>query len=222
MVRYGNRWRETMSFQHDYTANDFIRIFGSEGYYETWHAHQNPEKEIVSFYLTPFFDLTQTAVEIGCGRGKWTAEYLSPNFKQVIAVDVIEHPSLLVQSNVSYLRVGDKDYSLTQIPDESVKFVWCFGVFCHFSLEARLEYLKSIRRILVNGGKACIMFPNWDNYDYFKNVEFPRAYIDIPYEAIHWFYGNDDMANEVSREAGFSTITNFMPFFRDTLLCLQK
>lgn len=116
-------------------------------------------QEIIDKAMAPWSG--SVAVEIGCGGGCWTRKLAALNGR-VYAVDTVPLPFRFVEngsaSNVEYFQVED-DGKLPFIADESVAFVWSHDVFCHFPFSLSQAYLRTIRRILVPGGRAVIMFP---------------------------------------------------------------
>ena len=136
------------------------------GYRENFEVYQKAtgatEEDIVSKCLRPYFDKTKTALEVGCGGGFWMERHLIPNFQHATGVDLLPELPIKVDCPYAYIEVGDRDYSLPGIPDNSIDFVWEFGVFCHMSVEAIQAYLASVYRVLKPGGRAVLYFSNTD------------------------------------------------------------
>lgn len=133
------------------------------GYRENWAVYGSKteiaEPDLVSKALAPFYNKNHVCLEIGCGLGFWTEKYLSPNFQRVIALDLIPDPHLK-GNNIQYIEVPDRNYDCFGVPDESVDFVWSFGVFCHLPLHSVQRYLESIHRVLKPNGWAVLYFSN--------------------------------------------------------------
>jgi cyclopropane fatty-acyl-phospholipid synthase-like methyltransferase len=142
----------------DFSKNQFLQFWGNEGYIETWDGDKRDwSQEIMQLVVKEIgVSKDKTVVEIGCGGGYWTKK-LCAYAKHVYAIDII--PSLSLSfDNYTYYENSDKQFNCNQIQNNSVDFIFSFGVFCHFSKEACEEYLLDFKRILKKGGSAILMF----------------------------------------------------------------
>lgn len=203
---------------HDTAKADFIATW-PDGYVEGGFVG-NEEADVVYRCLTPFFNPEHVALEIGCGGGLWTTRYLIPQFKHVIALDVIPQPSRLTQYSLTYIEVGDRDFDCTGVADESVDFVWSFGVFCHLSGAAIRSYLSGIHRVLKPNGNAVVMFGNWPKRGS-KEMSEDHADKRDHGDGVIWFYCDEYLARKWCDEAGFGC-SNLMPDYWHTMLHLRK
>ncbi len=127
-----------MSFERDTEAAVFETVWPG-GYVETFEGYVNigcgqyVEKDIAQFLLA-FFDKDQHCLEIGPGRGLWTTKYLIPNFRKVTCLDVVTQK---FEGDCDYIRIPSKDFSCAGVEDDSIDFLFSFGVFCHLSAEAQ-------------------------------------------------------------------------------------
>ncbi len=169
---------------------DFEMIWPG-GYTETW-AHEPQARWQVTALLKALGGQDQTALEIGCGSGRWTRELLVPNFKQVICLDVIPRPKELPDT-VRFIELGERDYSCGGLPDASVDFVYSYGVFCHLFESDIQTYLLNIRRVLKPGCRALLMFGKcWPGV-----------------ENSGWsFYATEDVVRRMLSLAGFAGAIN--------------
>jgi SAM-dependent methyltransferase len=144
--------------KRDYSKQDFIKFWGNEGYLETWDGDGfNWSEQIQKIIMAQIGNIKdKVVVEIGCGAGYWT-KFLCENSSFVNAVDVIPKLNLPYQ-NYCYYENEDRQFCCPYLQDESVDFVFSFGVFCHFSQFACEEYLKDIKRILRKDGTAILMY----------------------------------------------------------------
>lgn len=155
----------------DYSKQDFIKFWGEHGYLETWDGCGfDWSIEIKKLIMNQLGDRKdKTAVEIGCGGGYWT-KFLCENSAFLNAVDVI--PKLhLPYDNYRYFENENKQFGCPYLENESVDFVFSFGVFCHFSQAACEEYLKDIKRILRKNGTAILMYADETGLRKFYNNE---------------------------------------------------
>jgi cyclopropane fatty-acyl-phospholipid synthase-like methyltransferase len=188
------------------------------GYRENWSvygaASGKTEAEVVSNCLSPFYNKSKRALEIGCGRAFWTDQYLAKNFKHVTALDLL--PSVKFASrNIKYLEVPDRDFSCYGVPDNSVDFCWSFGVFCHMSLGACQQYVNSIFSKLVSGGEVALYFSNNDRRPLPKNHTFSP-------EAVQWVRNDFRTSQKMLTDAGFIQTRDLMPDLMDTMIYGKK
>jgi SAM-dependent methyltransferase len=135
----------------DFTKENFLSFW--PGGYQEDSNYLKPVTAIINRYG----DKNGTALELGCGNGYWTTQYLVSRFKQVIALDVLSKPIMFKGTDVIYNELMSNDYTCANISDDSIDFIWSFGLFCHLSLEAQQEYLVNVFRVLKTGGKGVIM-----------------------------------------------------------------
>jgi SAM-dependent methyltransferase len=110
-------------------------------------------------YLLPYVSPDHTAVEIGPGGGRWTRYMLG--FERLYAVDYV--PELLDELKRSFrapclTTVKNHGTDFPGIPDQSVDFLFSFGVFVHLDIEIIESYLNSMRRIIKPDGCAVIQY----------------------------------------------------------------
>lgn len=199
------------------TKQDFINTWGVSGYRESFNVYSMPqnggvsEEQVVSAGLRPFYNKEHTCLEIGCGGGYWPEKHLCDNFKQVIGIDVVPTGGIK-RGNFKFIEVPDRDYSCYGVADESVDFVWSFGVFCHLPIQAIAEYVKSAYRVLKPGGNACLYFSNIDRRPGTASSE-----QDIGHGII-WVWNTLNHSVKMMEDAGFSGVMDALPVMRDTML----
>lgn len=201
------------------TKADFVGTWGPSGYRENFEVYQaqsnGSEERVVSKCLAPWFNKDHVAIEIGCGGGFWVEKYLCPNFSHVYGLDLLPSPHHYRADNFTYIEVPDRDYSCYGIKDESVDFVWTFGVFCHINLESIQKYLHSIYRVLKPNGSASIYFSN--------HVRRPfTATVGNPDSGIIWIKNDMETSIAMLDKAGFKDPVDLMPEIKDTMLHVRK
>lgn len=112
-----------------------------------------------SKYVTPYLDPNVDAVEIGPGGGRWTQMLVG--FHRLYAVDY--HEELLDElargiRTPRLVPVHNDGLTLPGVPDESIGYVFSFGVFVHLDREIRLSYLAEIHRVLTDDGVAVVQY----------------------------------------------------------------
>lgn len=184
-------------------------------YWENYQGYPAGAFEVMAGLWEKYAQPWGVALELGCGRGDSTNVFLVPNFRRVIALDLLEKPRALAAS-VEYHQVDDDDYTCRAVGDGEVDFVYSFGVFCHLPISAQLAYLKSVRRVLRPRGIALIAFANWPRHSLLQSVAAPEAYREQVHSS-SWYYCDVALAQDMSRAAGFRQFTDLAPTFRDTL-----
>ena len=196
----------------------FIKQWGT-GYVQSW-GYALPFADFENAALKPFFNKEHVAIEIGCGRGIWTKEHLSPNFKKVICLDVIPRSDWLASlPNVEYVELPDRNFSCYGVEDDSIDFAWSFGCFCHLSMDAVREYLKSLYKKMKIGANAALMFGNWPRHPEHKSL--PKDASWSP-EQCPWFYQDLDLVGRAIADAGFVEFRDLLPTFRETMAYFKK
>ena len=213
-------------FQFEPTKKAFLNTWPG-GYRENFEVFQKQcgasEQEVVDICLRPHFHQGHSALEVGCGGMFWVENYLLPNFRHVYAIDLIPATDECVTrnsgKNFSYIEAGDRDYSLSAIPDNSIDFVWSFGVFCHLPLFASEAYAKSIFRVLKPGGTASLFYSNTDRRPGSGSKMAPET---NPDSSVFWCENNWETTEKMLREVGFVDAVDLMPNHCNTMAGLRK
>lgn len=110
-------------------------------------------------YIVPYVKPDQTALEIGPGGGRWTRYLL--NFKQLYAVDY--HEELLTQlkkvfdrPNIAFVKNDGTDFP--GIPEQSIDYLFSFGVFVHLDLALIEAYLANMKPLLKPTANVVIQY----------------------------------------------------------------
>jgi SAM-dependent methyltransferase len=196
----------------------FIKAWGI-GYVEQW-PYTMPVSDFIKTTVTPFCNKQHVALEVGCGRGVWTQNCLSPNFKKVICLDVIPKSDWIAQlPNVEYIELPDRNFSCLGVADNSVDFVWSFGCFCHLTMDAVREYLKSLFRVTKRGANLVCMFGNWQKHPNLIQVDKGAVF---PPDQCPWFYQDLELVKQAILDAGFMDFVDLVPEVRDTIVHFKK
>ena len=203
---------------------EFQKLWGRAGFTETFEGY--PEGLSLRYRLLELIKQHAckdgVALEIGCGSGYYTLRWLRPNFKTVIAIDLLEAPSDICQG-IEYHQAGNCDYSCAAVPDESVDFVYSLGCFCHLSNSANALYLQSVYRVLKTGGKALIVFANWPQHQFRRfQLEVGKANHREQCDDGHWFYNDSETVAKMAEQAGFGTFVDAVPGCRDLVALFKK
>ncbi len=111
-------------------------------------------------YVAPYVKADQTALDLGCGGGRWTRQLLG--FRTVYAVDYYEE--LLVEFRKSFRRyrhvipIRNNGTDFPGVAPQSVDYILSFGVFGHINQGLIDSYLGNIRTILRPGGNVVVHY----------------------------------------------------------------
>lgn len=126
-----------------------------------WGDPENcpPLRYVRDHFLLPYITPDATVVEIGPGGGRWTRYMLAA--RRIYAVDA--YPELLEElkrhfdlPNITFIHNNKTDFP--GIADQSVDFIFTFGVFVHLEVEVIDEYLKNMKRIIRPDGNIVIQY----------------------------------------------------------------
>lgn len=106
-----------------------------------------------------FVDPTKVCLEIGPGGGRWTRYLLGSD--HVYAVDY--HQELLDELKKNYpvphlQTIKNKGSDLLGVRNDTVDFLFSFGVFVHLDIKTIKAYMPEIKRVLKAGGDAVIQY----------------------------------------------------------------
>ena len=132
-------------------------IYGLEwGDPDVW----TPLQFIRDRYVLPFVDPAHTALDIGCGGGRWTRYLLG--FQTVHAVDY--YPELVAEFRRTFDKyphvrpIKNNGADFPGVAPHSVDYTLSFGCFGHLNQALIDGYLGNIRTILKPGGNVVIHY----------------------------------------------------------------
>jgi len=200
------------------SKSQFQQVFGGVGYTETFEAlNYKPLLTKLPALIQEHARPEGQALDIGCGSGNWTHDWILPCFRRVTAVDVIGRPPGM-DAAITYFDAGDRDYSLGPVASGSMDFVHSLGCFCHLSNSANVAYLHSIHRVLKPDGVALVVFANWPNHPCLDAATGEGHYRESP-NLDSWFYNDEATVAGMAQETGFELVNAF-PGFRDLVALL--
>lgn len=216
-----------MKFDIDTEANVFQTVWPG-GYEESFEGYVNQgydkyTKKDIQNILRSFYNKEHHCLEIGCGGGMWTKECLIPSFKKVTCLDVCPQR---FDGDVTYIQLPNKDFFCSGVDNDSIDFVFSFGVFPHLSEQAQQSYLTSLFKKMKSGGSAVILFANFLRHqDHMnKGEEYFKRYrnTNVSPNGATWFYMDLETAKKMVENAGFVGFNDMIPDFRDTLAYFKK
>jgi len=132
------------------------------------------------------------------------------------------------------MELSDRDYECTGVADDSVDFVFSFGVFCHLPNSALRTYLSSIYRKLKPGGTGLIMFADFNRHFRYSKVHFQNEAEIIGNPALQdqhrektsfggWFWCDIPTISSIIKSSPFESFRDVTPDgFRDCLVAVSK
>jgi len=133
----------------------------------------------------PYVNPSTVVLEIGCGRGAWTKLML--HARELYCLDALSaehnrfHEYVGRHSHVVYIQV--QDFSLREIPLDSIDFVFSYDALCHVSFAGISEYAENLFPRMRKGAHAIWMVADCGKYNAFLrrqaqlcvlNALFPR------------------------------------------------
>jgi hypothetical protein len=124
---------------------------------------------VYSGCIRPYITSDTTVLEIGPGRGAWSKTFVQRNCRKLYAVDVVDPEYAHFWDHVGREPrvefIVAEDFSLPGVPDQSIDFLFSFGVFCHLKPEMCEEYLGAMYRKMKRGSRAFLMVADFDKYE---------------------------------------------------------
>jgi ubiquinone/menaquinone biosynthesis C-methylase UbiE len=114
--------------------------------------------------LAPLIRPTDTVLDLGCGIGR-VVRYVAPLCSEIWAVDVSERMLELARQrlrdvpNVRFALGGGRSLP-EEVPSASVDLVYSLLTLQHVEREHAFMLLRDVRRVLRDGGRAYLTFPN--------------------------------------------------------------
>jgi len=121
--------------------------------------------------LGRFIEPTDNVVDLGCGIGRVTL-YVAPLCREIWAVDVSEtmlrfgRERLADLPNVRFLL--GRGTALPELETGSIDFAYSLLTLQHVEREHAFKLLRELRRVLRDGGRAFLTFPNLLSDEYLR------------------------------------------------------
>jgi SAM-dependent methyltransferase len=129
--------------------------------------------------LSPFIKPADKVLDLGCGIGRVT-RYVAPLCHEIWAVDVSETMLRFARERLAELPnvrllIG-RGTSLPELETGSIDFVYSLLTLQHVEREHAFMLLRELRRVLRDGGRAFLTFPNLLSDEYLKAF---LHYVDV-------------------------------------------
>jgi len=143
-------------------SNPVFGLFGLNSFLGVSHV-------VYLMCIKPYIDNTTSVIEIGCGRGAWTKLMLGA--QKITCLD-----ALTAQHNGFYEYIGKhphieyhkvNDFSMREVPENSINFVFSYDALCHVSLEGISEYAKNMYNKITQETNCFWMVADYEKYNNF-------------------------------------------------------
>lgn len=118
-----------------------------------------PLQFIKQNYVTPYVNSAHTALEIGPGGGRWTRYILG--FDKLYLVEYYQElldeiRGSIKSNNIIYVKNEGTDFP--GVPENSIDFLFSFGVFVHLDQDIIAAYLRNMMPILNAGANVVLHY----------------------------------------------------------------
>ena len=170
--------------------NSFKQIW--RGGFRTGYSPKRNQKGLEDYLLNGLSG--KTCLEIGCGGGQWSKHIYNQNiFDKIYCIDVLseEHNQFWnyvgedKKDKIEYIQVDD--FSLNNIPDNSIDYVFSYDVFCHISYSGQKEYISTLTKKCKTSCILNIMYADAEKYlnNEPENKWFVKGYLPNKAEGIN-------------------------------------
>lgn len=126
---------------------------------DEWSLGEDWRESLIEEIMLANLPADPVSLEIGPGAGRWSGALQEASIRLVL-VDITERALELCREkfagcdNVEYQLT--EGASLASVEDESIDFVWSFGVFVHIAPVDQKQYLRELARVMKPGSRAVI------------------------------------------------------------------
>jgi ubiquinone/menaquinone biosynthesis C-methylase UbiE len=138
---------------------------------DVFDAEGKAQAASIQEYVNP----DDTVLELGCGIGR-IVKHLAPTCRKIYGVDIseqmLDHAARWLKdlNNVELVHCNGRD--LRALSDDTIDFTYSLLVLQHMDKNDAFVYLKEIFRILKDGGRALLNFPNILSEDFFSDFTY--------------------------------------------------
>jgi ubiquinone/menaquinone biosynthesis C-methylase UbiE len=129
--------------------------------------------------IRPYISRGDAVLDLGCGIGRVT-RYVAPLCREIWAVDVSETMLGFARERLSELRnvrfLLGRGTALPELDSGSIDFVYSLLTLQHVEREHAFRLLREVRRVLRDGGRAFLTFPNLLSDEYLRAF---LHYVDV-------------------------------------------
>lgn len=130
---------------------------------EVLNAFESDRKQKLARYFKKHANKKHTAIDFGCGIGNGF-DYLSPNFKEVLAVDISQNClDIAKEKGYNNITFKQKDLTLDRISLPPAEFVLCSNVAIFAELEMNYAIFKNVSKVMKPGGHALFVVPSMES-----------------------------------------------------------
>ncbi len=159
-------------------------------------------------FLRKFVDTASTVLDIGCGGGR-VEKFLAPYCGKCYGVDISPVAVKLAKTQCAglencFFEVIKGPSSLRDFPRDSFDFIFSISTIQHMEKEDAWCYLIEMFRLVRPGGKVCIDFPRFTDYESFA-VFAENAWTGNRFLTRMHYFSKEEVEYLIER-AGFSLL----------------
>lgn len=119
--------------------------------------------------IKPNLKPSTTVLEVGCGRGAWTKLMLDA--REIYCLDALppEHNGFFEyvgrHGHVHYVTV--EDFSMKEVPLDTIDFTFSYDALCHVSFDGISEYARNLFPRMRSGAHGVWMVADYRKYNEF-------------------------------------------------------
>lgn len=217
-------------FYYGYNSGNVLSIFPDS-------VRRNEEKLIGGSYrkvfrkgLLPFLQPNSKVLEIGPGKGSWSAailRHIPQGELHVVDFQNVEpwlQPSRYQGRLTCHQISGNFDYDKL-FQDDYFDVCWSFGVLCHNNVDQIEEILAQTLPKVKEGGFSIHQYSDWEKLEKYGWVKggIPLEFRDQPDDQIWWPRNNQETMASTAKRAGWNVVTPDSGLVsRDSMIVLQK
>lgn len=155
--------------------------------------------KIKNFAMNESKDKTSNSLEIGPGYGRFSKCFTA--WRLNYFVDILPESEGKIKKKFhpahhKYIKFySTNDVNCSNVPNNSINFVFSWDTFTFFSQEQIKEYLKDISRVLLPGGHA---FIHYSNCEFDHDLQFAKK--------SYWEYNTKSSMTKIIKDIGYDII----------------
>jgi SAM-dependent methyltransferase len=178
----------------------------------------------IFLYLKP----NSVVLELGPGKGSWSRailQYIPNGILHTVDFQDVTKWLQPEKYNGRLICHQVKNNSFSCLEDNSVDFIWSFGVLCHNNTEHISEILQNCLAKIRPGGIAIHEYADWNKLEAFgwKKGGVPLEFKEQPDNAIWWPRNNQETMSSLAVKAGWTVIDVDLGLVkRDSMIALKR
>jgi 2-polyprenyl-3-methyl-5-hydroxy-6-metoxy-1,4-benzoquinol methylase len=134
--------------------------------YEFWHSESNShEIKMINWQKRMLENVVPNnreskILDIGCGFGYSLSAMRELGFNDLTGIEISEEQASVAKKKFSNIIISDNTIEVLNSIENKYSFVILFDVLEHIEVSKQIDFLKSIKGVLADGGQLYISTPN--------------------------------------------------------------